>query len=188
MSISSLVTFLGKHRVYLCLKQDQIYYRSSKSIPEPYQILLKEYKSLLVNSLKSYQDTDVLISPLSYNQQSLWFSYLMAPESSSYNVAVPMRIFYQIDPIRIHQTLISLTAYHDQLRATFDSLSNDSESVPCQFIPVKQSHDFLLYDVTGLTDSQIKKRFKISTTLLLSFQNLLHCALHFSPATAQSTF
>lgn len=179
MSISSLVTFLGKHRVYLCLKQDQIYYRSSKSIPEPYQILLKEYKSLLVNSLKSYQDTDVLISPLSYNQQSLWFSYLMAPESSSYNVAVPMRIFYQIDPIRIHQTLISLTAYHDQLRATFDSLSNDSESVPCQFIPVKQSHDFLLYDVTGLTDSQIKEEIQnfYNTPFKLSESPALRTAL-----------
>lgn len=160
MSISSLVSFLAKNRVHLCLTQDQIYYRSSVSIPEPYQKLLKEYKPLLANSLKSYQDTDVLISPLSFNQQSLWFSYLMAPESSSYNVAVPMRIFYQIDPLRIHQTLISLTACHDQLRATFNSLSNDSESVPCQFIPVKQTHDFLLYDVTGLTDNQTKEEIQ----------------------------
>jgi len=160
MNISSLVNFLGKYRIYLCLKQDQIYYRSSVSIPEPFQRFLKEYKYLLVNSLKQYEGTDVLISPLSFNQQSLWFSYLMAPESSSYNVAVPMRIFCQIDPLRIHQTLASVTACHDQLRATFDFLSDESESVPCQFIPAKQMHDFLLYDVTGLTDNQIKEEIQ----------------------------
>lgn len=160
MNISSLVSFLGKYRVYLCLKQDQIFYRSSVSIPEPYQKLLKEYKYLLVNTLKPYEDTDVIISPLSFNQQSLWVSYLMAPESSSYNVAVPMRIFYPIDPLRIHRTLAFLTACHDQLRATFHSLSDESESVSCQFIPEKQTHDFLLYDVTGLTDNQIKEEIQ----------------------------
>jgi FkbH-like protein len=157
MSISSLITFLGKQRVYLCLKQDQIYYRSSVSIPEPYQKLLKNYKSLLINSLKPYKDTDVLISPLSFNQQSLWFSYLMAPESNSYHVAVPMRIFYPVDPLRIHKTLASLTSCHDQLRATFVSFSDEKVSVPCQLIPEKQTHEFLLYDVTGLTDNQIKE-------------------------------
>ncbi len=179
MNISSLVSFLGKNRVYLCLTQDQIYYRSSVSIPEPYQKSLREYKPLLANSLKLYQGTDVLISPLSFNQQSLWFSYLMAPESSSYNVAVPMRIYYQIDPLRIHQTLISLTACHDQLRATFDSLSDDTESVPCQFIPAKQSHDFLLYDVSGLTDSQLKEEIEkfYNTPFKLSEAPALRTAL-----------
>lgn len=157
MNISSLVAYFGKHRVYLRLKQDQIYYRSSVSIPEAYQRLLKENKSLLVNSLKPYENTDVLISPLSFNQQSLWFSYLMAPESSAYNVVVPMKIFFQIDPLLIHQTLASLTSCHDQLRATFDSLSDESESVPCQFIPAKQIHDFSLYDVSGFTDNQVRE-------------------------------
>lgn len=158
MSISSLISFLGEHQVSLCLKQGHIHYHSPVTITEDYLELLKKSKDQLIESLVLYNEQDVLIGPLSHNQQSLWFSYLLAPDSSSYNVAVPMKILSRLNPVRIQKTLAALSECHDQLRATFHVISDESESVPFQLIPLKQYYCFSSIDVSGFSDTRLNEQ------------------------------
>lgn len=155
MNLCSLIAFLGKYKINLSLKQDLIHYHSPIRIPEDILELIRQNKQLLIKTLEHYQNSNVIISPQSFNQQSLFFSYLMAPLSSSYNVVVPMKIFSQVNHDRIQTVLDSMIKYHDQLRATFQLISNNFESVPCQIIPFERKLSLIRIDVSGLSQQQI---------------------------------
>lgn len=59
------------------------------------------------------------VSPLSYNQQSLWFLYRLAPESAAYNLFFSVRITRGLDVPMLHMAFQTLIDRHPALRTTF---------------------------------------------------------------------
>lgn len=157
MNISELISFLGRNKVLLTINKDQIHYRSPVKIPEDILTSFKENKSYFIEALKRYENRDVLISPLSYNQLSLWFTHFSSPNSKAYNVALPLRILSPVNPDQISFSLNNLLQNHDQLRATFDMISDDSISVPIQIISKNEECQLSVIDTSNMTDNQINK-------------------------------
>lgn len=60
------------------------------------------------------------ISPLSRNQQFLWFLYRMDPGSAAYNVAFAARIVSAVDLSRLDKAFQKLVARHPMLRTTYE--------------------------------------------------------------------
>jgi len=57
------------------------------------------------------------IAPLSYGQRALWFLWALQPESSAYNIALPLRV--DGDPDSWHEACRRLVERHPMLRTTF---------------------------------------------------------------------
>ncbi len=83
--------------------------------------------------------------PLSYNQQSLWFMYQLAPESSAYNVFYAIRIVSKPDIPSLWRAFESLIARHPVFRTTYH-LKNG--------VPVQKIHDSLplRFEITNVSD------------------------------------
>jgi amino acid adenylation domain-containing protein/non-ribosomal peptide synthase protein (TIGR01720 family) len=69
-----------------------------------------------------------IIYPLSYSQQALWFIYREAPESAAYNMALPLELAKNIDPVILQQAVQKLVDYHPTLRTCF----GEHDGVPYQ--------------------------------------------------------
>ncbi len=69
---------------------------------------------------------------LSYNQQSLWFLYKLAPESAAYNLPFAVYIRSDVDIPALRRAFQTLISRHPSLRTTY-TVRNDK--------PVQQVHD-----------------------------------------------
>lgn len=58
--------------------------------------------------------------PLSWNQESMWFLQSMAPHSSTYNLAVPLRIRSLLSAAQLEQAWTVLAQRHPMLHTHFD--------------------------------------------------------------------
>ena len=83
--------------------------------------------------------------PLSYNQQSLWFMYQLAPESSAYNVFYAIRIISKPDIPSLWRAFESLIARHPVLRTTYHLKDG---------VPVQKIHDTLplRFEITNVSE------------------------------------
>ena len=161
MNINEFLAFLGLHRIYLRYSEGHIQYRSSIKTPPEFIASLRENKPFLLKKLYHYESQEVLISPLSYNQQSLWFTNLLSCDNHAYNVSIPFSIFSPVDITKLATTIQQIIINHEQLRAVFDSLTNESESVPCQFILKSHTLKLNQIDASGFTDGQIRESIEI---------------------------
>jgi len=69
---------------------------------------------------------------LSYNQQSLWFLYKLAPEDAAYNLPFAVHIRSDVDIPALRRVFQTLISRHPSLRTTY-AICNDR--------PVQQVHD-----------------------------------------------
>lgn len=65
-------------------------------------------------------------SPLSHNQQSLWFMYQLAPESAAYNISFSLRICSKLDIPALQRSFESLVSRHASLRTVYTIRNNKS--------------------------------------------------------------
>src|SRR5690349_15283679 len=58
-------------------------------------------------------------APLSFAQERLWFLYQLDPESTAYNVSIPLRITGGLNVPALTQSLSEAVRRHESLRTTF---------------------------------------------------------------------
>ena len=94
--------------------------------------------------------------PLSWNQRSLWFLHLLAPESSAYNIAGAARL----GPISseaseaLGRALQRLVDRHPMLRATFA----ETPGGPVQRVAERAAAAFEVVDAAGWSDAEVHAR------------------------------
>ncbi len=76
-------------------------------------------RALLAELLRKKARKSTSLSPLSYNQQGIWFLYQLAPESMVYNVTFAARICSEVDVPALRRAFQALVDRHASLRTTF---------------------------------------------------------------------
>jgi amino acid adenylation domain-containing protein/non-ribosomal peptide synthase protein (TIGR01720 family) len=86
--------------------------------------------------------------PLSPAQRRLWFLHELAPDSAEYNTAVGLRFSGPFDPAALRRALDALSARHDSLRLTFDSV----DGRPVQRVAAVSEVPLRVVDATATDD------------------------------------
>ena len=89
-------------------------------------------------------------APLSFAQERLWFLYQLDPESTAYNVSIPLRITGRLNLTALSQSISEAVRRHESLRTTFDVV----DGKPVQIINSVQQTDVQIVDLTSLPESQ----------------------------------
>ena len=148
MTPHEIIAQLANRRVYLSGKGSTLKYRAPEdSIDASLRTILRQYKEQLLQTFQQsagYQ----LLSPLSYNQQSMFFIYLLEPSSSAYNLALPMTLHSEVDIEKMKKAVQSLARRHEQLRTTYNHIEIGEMLLPVQLI-----HDDL-YPSLEIIDAQ----------------------------------
>jgi amino acid adenylation domain-containing protein/non-ribosomal peptide synthase protein (TIGR01720 family) len=88
---------------------------------------------------------------LSYAQQALWFIYKEAPESTAYNMALPLQFAKPIDPKTLQRAVQQLVEHHPALRTTF----GEHDGIPYQQFTTKISRYWREVNATGWTEKEL---------------------------------
>ncbi|HEY2740246.1 MAG TPA: condensation domain-containing protein, partial [Thermoanaerobaculia bacterium] len=93
--------------------------------------------------VRSPRETDL---PLSYAQQRLWFLHQMDPDSSAYNVPLPLRLQGALDVATLAASLGHIAARHEVLRTRFVAAGGR----PLQVIDPPRPFQPAVVDLTAL--------------------------------------
>ena len=118
---------------------------------------LRARRSEVTAALREQGRDQLVSSPLSYNQRSLWLIAQEAPDSPAYNVALAVRIGAEVDPRTIQEALQGLVDRHAMLRTTYH-LAEDGQLE--QRTVGSEEVVFERYDVVGLSDALLKVRIE----------------------------
>ncbi len=84
------------------------------------QLSAQEKRALLTKLLQEKsQQAEPQSYPLSYGQQALWFIDQSLPGSAAYNLALPVRIYSQLNSAALQAALQAIVNRHPALRTTF---------------------------------------------------------------------
>jgi len=89
--------------------------------------------------------------PLSHGQQALWFIYQEAPESSAYNMALPLQFAGEIKPATLQQAVRLLVEHHPTLRTLF----GERDGVPYQQLAAGDGSYWQQVNATGWTEKEL---------------------------------
>ncbi len=102
---------------------------------------------------------EMLVFPMSYAQEQLWFESQLKPESSAYTIANAVRVNGQLDVEAFQRSLQEIVRRHEVLRTTFDMLDGE----PVQLIAEKADVSLNVIPLTHLSPEQreedIQRRF-----------------------------
>ncbi len=96
--------------------------------------------------------------PLSYNQQSQWFLYRMAPASFAYNVALVCRVVSTINADAMLEATRKLIKRHPILRTTYGLTNGKEEGDLCQTVHDELEPGFYPVDASGWIEDEIKHK------------------------------
>ena len=114
---------------------------------------VEEKRELLKNLVSLRQGNAGEGIPLSYNQQSLWFVYQLAPSSPAYNFLLAARISAHLDVPALSRAFNFLVKRHPALRSRF--VMRDHK--PCQIIEESMTLKIPVTDVAGKSDAEIER-------------------------------
>jgi amino acid adenylation domain-containing protein/non-ribosomal peptide synthase protein (TIGR01720 family) len=137
-----------------------------------------EKRALLAQLLQKKALSAKSFLPLSQGQQSLWFLYNLAPQSSAYNTLFSVRICSEVDVLALQQTFQTLVARHPCLRTTY------TEHVPAKAgsrrdrQPQQQIHDcpevpFTEIDASGWSWHELNAKVRESACRPFNLQQEL---------------
>jgi len=151
---------LAQHRVHLSYEKGALKYRAHEgAVDDTLKLMLRQYKDGLIKTLKQWSG-NVLVSPLSYNQQSLFFMYMLEPASASYNLALSMSLQSSVDATKMQNALEQLTQRHEQLRTTYSHVELGDSLVPVQLIHEKLVPSFETIDAHSWSETQINEQLQ----------------------------
>ncbi len=134
MNSSSLLNQAKSKGITFWFENGSLKYRAPQGTMSPEFIdLLKRHKASLINELREEGGGLEVTSPLSFNQQSLWFLHQLDTNSAAYNVAAACTVNGGINDRALQQTIDTLIDRHQVLRTTY-YIENDS------ILPVQRIH------------------------------------------------
>src|SRR5215212_10133286 len=89
-------------------------------------------------------------APLSFAQERLWFLYQLDPESTAYNVSLPLRISGRLNVAALSQSINEAVRRHESLRTTFDAVDGN----PVQVVNAARIVELPIVNLTSLPESQ----------------------------------
>jgi Condensation domain len=113
----------------------------------------QEKRALLAHLLRKKTSAPKL-SPLSYNQQGIWFLYQLAPESTVYHVNFAARIGSAVDIPALRRAFQALIDRHPSLRTTFMVQAGQ----PVQQVHEHQQVHFEETDASRWSEDELKTR------------------------------
>jgi len=116
-----------------------------------------EKRALLAQLLQKKVSSKSFL-PLSQGQQSLWFLYNLAPQSSAYNTLFSVRIRSEVDVVALQQTFQTLVARHPCLRTTYTV----SDRQPQQQIHDRPEVPFTEIDASGWSWDELNAKVRES--------------------------
>lgn len=113
----------------------------------------EEKRAMLAQLLRQQASQAVISYPLSYGQQALWFLFQNNPESTSYNVAFPIRIRSGVDIPILRHAFQTLLDRHPGLRTTFTA----TNGVSSQEVHKSQQLHFEHIDASGWSYDKLRQ-------------------------------
>lgn len=151
---------LAARRVFLSGEGGVLKYRSPEgAVDEDLKPMLRLYKDGLLKALRD-RTGQLLLCPLSYNQQSLFFLYLLEPSSAAYNLALSMKLRSTVDATKLRRALERVMRRHEQLRATYGHIELGGVTVPCQFVHEEMVPPFEIIDARDWTEQELAEQVR----------------------------
>lgn len=151
---------IAQRRVYLSYEKGSLKYRAPEgAIDDTLKLMLRQYKDGLIKTLQQWSG-HVLMSPLSYNQQSLFFMHMFEPASAAYNLALSMSLQSSVDATKMKNALEQLTQRHEQLRTTYGHVELSDSLIPAQFIHEYLSPSFETIDAGNWSETEMTDRLQ----------------------------
>lgn len=155
-----LLALLAERRVFLADEGGTLRYRAPEgALDELLRQALRQEKSGLMQALAA-RPGRVLLGPLSYNQRSLYFMYLLEPHSAAYNLALAFRLHGSEDPATLRLALQRLVGRHEQLRTTYGHVEIGGRTLPAQFVREQLPASFELVDAAGCSEADLKAHLR----------------------------
>jgi amino acid adenylation domain-containing protein len=89
-------------------------------------------------------------APLSFAQERLWFLDQLEPESTAYNICIPLRITGRLNLAALDQTINDVVRRHESLRTVFEAV----DGRPVQVITAAKNSERLVVDLVALAQSR----------------------------------
>lgn len=154
------ISQIAQRRVYLSHEKGSLKYRAPEgAIDDTLKLMLRQYKDGLIKTLQQWSG-HVLVSPLSYNQQSLFFMYMFEPVSAAYNLALSMNLESAVDPAKMQNALEQLVQRNEQLRTTYGHVELSDSLIPVQFIHEYLSPSFETIDAGNWSETEMTDRLQ----------------------------
>lgn len=160
MTSRELLALLAERRVFLSGEGGTLKFRAPEgAVDSGLRELLRQEKGGLLQALRA-RPGHLLLSPLSFNQHSLYFLHLLEPDSAAYNLALSMRLKSDADAAAMRLALERLVLRHEQLRTTYGHLDLGGMPVPAQFVHEHLSPAFETIEASGWTDAELAGRVR----------------------------
>ncbi|WP_448203898.1 amino acid adenylation domain-containing protein [Azospirillum sp. sgz302134] len=126
MSTTAFLQDLVLARWRFWLEDGKLKYRAPRDAVTPALLdRLKVCKAELVHLLETAPET-LDLCPLSYGQRALWFLWALAPDSSAYNLSLPLHLPAGSAEAEWREACTALVRRHPMLRTVFPRRGNDA--------------------------------------------------------------
>lgn len=160
MTPSEFISLLAERRVHLFSEGENLKFRAPEgAVDEKIRQMLRIHKVDLLRIL-ARRTAPLLISPLSYNQQSLFFLHLLEPASSAYNLALAIRLYAAVSPETLHRAIERLVRKHEQLRTTYEHGEFGRSLIPVQLVHDMLSPSFETFDARDWREEDLSVRIQ----------------------------
>lgn len=160
MTSAEILDVINSLKVKLWVENGNLRFRAPKhAITPELKEAIKENKFELIDLLNRQTNTKIVGNNLSYNQQSLWFLYQLAPKSPAYNIAIACRVVSEIKVDALVKASEKLIASYSILRTTYGFVS-EQDNIPCQKIQNKTGPFFEQIDAANWKDDVLKERIE----------------------------
>ncbi len=161
MTVADILVAAKENRIALRVENGQLKYRAPKgALTSELQKLIKDNRDSLIAELDKSSVANKIQTPLSYNQQSLWFLHQTTPGSPAYNIAAACQVLSCISTDAVKIALKNLISRHQILRTTYPL--TDKVKTVLQETSYTAKIAFKNIDAGGWDDRELKKRIVIS--------------------------
>lgn len=153
MNVADLLDSVAGVGVELWVEGTRLRFRGPKgALTAEQRAAIAAQRDAVIAALRARAEQTVSLSPLSYNQRSLWFIHQEAPDSTAYHVAFAGRISSPMDRAAMLDALQALSDRHPMLRTTY-VLSDDQLLMrTVGAVPLHAA----VHDVPGATEDQLR--------------------------------
>jgi amino acid adenylation domain-containing protein len=154
VNVDTLLETVAARNIELWVEGRRLRFRALQgSLDAELRRNLSLFKADLLEKLRQNGRSKVDRAPLSYSQRSLWFLHQQAPDSSSYHVAMCVRVISTVDKSAFNDAFQAIVDRHAVLRTTY-SFADE----PVQLISGHVDVAVELLDATGLSEGELHEQ------------------------------
>ena len=154
MHLSELLRQISERGIELWVEGSRLRFRGPRGALTPeLREAIAAQRDAVTAAVRARAQSEVSLSPVSFNQRSLWFIHQEAPDSAAYHVGFAGHISSAINPTALRDAVQALSDRHAMLRTTY-VLSDDAQLQ--MRTPGAVEVAFELRDATGYPDEALR--------------------------------